>query len=318
MPPRTVATAMLIDLIRRSPVREMTMADIHRARAGILPQSPPLSWLTGRVDPDVGIRFATAPARDGYEIPLRIYRPRAIPDRQADVPLILWFHGGGWVLGNVVNYDPICTELAAALGAVVVSVDYRLAPEHPAPTAARDCIDAARWLNRHADKLSADCTRMAVAGDSAGGNLTAVVAQAMREPDPIPLRAQVLIYPATDATMSAPSIAQHARGGILTRDDMYGFRDHYCPAGTDLRDPLISPLFGNCHDLPAALIQTADLDPVRDDGIRYAARLEAGGTAVRLTNYRRVPHGFASFPGGSRQGRLQRREMVAFLRGHLR
>lgn len=314
MPLRTALLTALVDRVRRPPIDEMSRADITAARAGLIPTRPPFSWLTGRVDPTVAITTAEAPARDGHVLPLRVYRPAGAG---ADAPVILWFHGGGWVLGNVANYDPICADLAAGTGAVVVSVDYRMAPEHVAPTAADDCVDATLWVAAHGEQEGWDESRVAVTGDSAGGNLSAVVAQVLRDRGRSPIRAQGLIYPATDMTMSSPSITEHPNGGILTKRGMEAFRDHYCPPGTDLRDPLVSPLFGRLEGLPPALVQTADLDPIRDDGSRYAAALQAAGVQVELTNYPGVPHGFVSMPGATRQGKAQRRELIAFLRRHL-
>ena len=315
MSPLTTATVAVIDRLR-VPVQQMGEQERHEARGATYPTRWPISRVTGAADPAVGITFGTAPARDGYEIPLRIYRPRAIRDSETDVPVIVWFHGGGWVLGNVVNYDPLCTHLAAEVGAVVVSVDYRLAPEHPAPTAAHDAVDATTWMAAQSDVLRADAHRMAVAGDSAGGNLAAVVAQVVRASGAEWIRHQALLYPATDLTMSSPSIEQHADAPILTRDAMLAFREHYAPS-MGYENPLLSPLFGNLSGLPPALIQTADLDPIRDDGSRYAVALREAGVDVRLTNYLRVPHGFASFPGVSAAGAQHRWELVGELRRHL-
>ena len=315
MSPTTTATVAAIDRLR-VPVQDMSEQQRHEARASTYPTRPPWSWVMGRVDRGVGITFGTAPARDGYEIPLRIYRPRAIRDVQDDVPVIVWFHGGGWVLGNVVNYDPLCTHLAAQVGAVVVSVDYRLAPEHPAPTAVHDAVDATTWVAAQSDVLRADAHRLAVAGDSAGANLATVVAQVVRDSGADWIRHQGLLYPATDMTMASPSITQHANAPILTRDSMLAFRELYAP-GADYRDPLLSPLHGDLAGLPPALIQTADLDPIRDDGSRYAAALRSAGVETRLTNYLRVPHGFASFPGASAAGPQARWELVSELRRHL-
>ena len=160
------------------------------------------------------------------------------------------------------------------MGCVVVSVDYRMAPEHRAPVAVDDCVDATTWVGVSGDVLRADTSRMAVAGDSAGGNLAAVVAQVLRDHGDTRLRHQALIYPATDLTMSSPSIGEHANAAGLTKRSMDAFRDHYVPAGHDLRDPLLSPLFGRLDGLPPALVQTADLDPLRDDGTRYAAAIK--------------------------------------------
>ncbi|CAN7439525.1 alpha/beta hydrolase [Knoellia sp. LjRoot47] len=315
MSPLTTATVAVIDRLR-VPVQEMDEQQRHEARGSTYPTRPPQSWVTGVADPAVGITYGTAPARDGYEIPLRIYRPRAIRDAQDDVPVIVWFHGGGWVLGNVVNYDPLCTFLAAGVGAVVVSVDYRLAPEHPAPTAAHDAVDATTWVAAQSDVLRADAHRIAVAGDSAGGNLAAVVAQVVASSGADWIRHQALLYPATDLTMSSPSIDEHANAPILTRDSMLAFRDHYAPA-RDYENPLLSPLFGDLAGLPPALIQTADLDPIRDDGSRYAVALREAGVEVRHTNYLGVPHGFASFPRVSAAGAQHRWELVSELRRHL-
>jgi acetyl esterase len=161
---------------------------------------------------------------------------------------------------------------------------------------------------------------MAVCGDSAGGTLAAVVAQAFRDrftARASPLRHQALIYPATDLTMASASIDQHAEAPLLTRRNIIAFRDHYAPPGTDLTDPLLSPLFGRLDGLPPALIQTADLDPIRDDGLRYAEALTEAGVAVRLTNYVRAPHGFASFPGLFAAGAQHRAELCGELRRHL-
>ncbi|HEX8780102.1 MAG TPA: alpha/beta hydrolase [Nocardioides sp.] len=315
MSPLTTAAVAVIDRMR-VPVEEMDEQQRHEARAHTHRTAPPHSWVTGVADPAVGITFGTAPARDGYEIPLRIYRPRAIRDAQDDVPVIVWFHGGGWVLGNVVNYDPMCTHLAAQVGAVVVSVDYRLAPEHPGPTAALDAVDATTWIAAQSDVLRADAHRMAVAGDSAGGNLAAVVAQVVGGSGSDWIRHQALLYPATDLTMASPSIDEHPNAPILSRASILAFRDLYSPQ-QDWENPLLSPLLGNLEGLPPALIQTADLDPIRDDGIRYAAALRDAGVDVRLTNYLRVPHGFASYPGASAAGRQHRWELVSELRRHL-
>lgn len=315
LPPTTAAVVALIDRIQ-VPVEEMTVEQRHKARATAYPRWKPFSRLLGRVDPAVGITFGTAPARDGYEIPLRIYRPRAIRDAQADVPVVVFFHGGGWVLGNVVNYDPLCTFIAAEVGAVVVSVDYRLAPEHPAPTAAHDAVDATTWLAAQSDVLRADAHRLAVCGDSAGGNLAAVVAQVVRDSGSDWIRHQALIYPGTDLTLASPSIEEHAHAPILTRRGLLAFREHYVP-DRDWENPLVSPLFGKLDGLPPALVQTADVDPIRDDGTRYAAALQAAGVETRLTNYLRVPHGFASLPGISAVGAQHRWELVSELRRHL-
>ena len=315
--PRTALISRLLDGPLRTPVERQSLEQIQAERGVVTPDRPPFSWVTGRVDRSVGITYGTAAARDGYEIPLRIYRPRAVRDADVDVPVVVFLHGGGFVRGNVVMYDPLCTALAARVRAVVVSVDYRLAPEHPAPTAALDATDAAIWVADHGAALRADTRRLALCGDSAGGNLAAVAAQLLRDRGASPVRHQALLYPATDMTLASPSIAANADAPMLTRTSIVAFRELYAPTGSDWRDPLVSPLFGDLEGLPPALVQTADLDPLRDDGIRYAEALEAAGVPVRLTNYVRVPHGFASIPGMVPTAAQHRAELVGELRRHL-
>lgn len=315
--PRTALLTAVLDGGLRKPVERQSLEEILADRGTVTPDRPPFSWVTGRVDRSVGITYGTAPARDGYELPLRIYRPRAVRDTDTDVPVIVFLHGGGFVRGNVVMYDPLCTFLAARVRAVVVSVDYRLAPEHPAPTAALDATDATAWVAEHGAQLRADTRRVALCGDSAGGNLSAVTAQLLRDRGDSPVRHQALLYPATDMTLASPSIAALAHAPMLTRASIVAFREHYAPTGSDWRSPLVSPLFGDLEALPPALVQTADLDPLRDDGLRYAAALQSAGVPVRLTNYVRVPHGFASIPGMVPTAAQHRAELVDEIRTHL-
>jgi acetyl esterase len=317
MPPLTATFTAVLDRFMRRPIEDLDLPEIQAGRGRTYPARPPFTWVTGPVDRRVGITYGTAPARDGYEIPLRVYRPRSVRDSEADVPVVLFFHGGGWVQGNVVMYDPLCTHLSQQVRAVVVSVDYRLAPEFTAPTAVHDCIDATRWVAAHGEVLRADTSRLAVAGDSAGGNLAAAVALATRDAGGPRISHQALLYPGLDLTLSSPSIDEHAHAPVLTRASIEAFRRHYLPDGADPRDPMLSPLFGDLAGLPPALVQTADLDPLRDDGIRYAHALRAAGVAVRLTNYVGLPHGFASFPGVVPAGAQHRAELVQELRSHL-
>jgi len=313
---RTRVFTTLLDRFGRESIIDMDLAGIRKSRAGVAPAVPPFTWVTGPVFADVTRADTSFPARDGHQVPLRVYRP----DRSGAVlPVIAYFHGGGWVLGSTRMYDPLCTFLARAVEAVVVSVDYRLAPEHRAPQAVHDCVDAVRWLGHNADSLGGNGSRLAVSGDSAGGNLAAVVCQVVRDEDGPAITHQVLLYPATDATRSQPSIAEHARAPMLTRAKIDAFLEHYLgPDGLATDDPLVSPLWATSHaDLPPALVQTADLDPLRDEGTLYAARLAAAGVPVRHTNYVGVPHGFASFPGATTIGRQHRAELVVELRRHL-
>ena len=316
MPLRTRIFATYLDRFGRDSIVGMDLDDIRRSRAKVIPAVPPFTWITGPVFADVTREDTRFPARDGHELPLRVYRPAG---SREPLPVLVFFHGGGWVLGSTRMYDPLCTLLARGVGALVVSVDYRMAPEHRAPKAVHDCVDAVRWLGEKASSLGGNGSRVAVSGDSAGGNLAAIVCQVVRDQGGPTIAHQALIYPATDATMSQPSIMEHAGAPILTRAEMDVYLDLYLgPDGLAADDPLVSPLWAASHaDLPPALVQTADLDPLRDEGRLYADRLAAAGVPVRHTNYVGVPHGFASFPGATNIGQQHRAELVAELRRHL-
>jgi acetyl esterase len=223
------------------------------------------------------------------EIPLRIYTPAA----PAPLPLLVYFHGGGWVLGGIETHDGICRELANGAGCVVVSVDYRLAPEHKFPAAAEDCYAATHWAAAHAAELGADAKRLAVGGDSAGGNLAAVVPQMARDRGGPPIIFQLLIYPATDAAFDTPSYRDNADGYLLTTGDMRWFWNHYLNSAADAANAVASPLRAkHLTGLPAALVITAEFDPLRDEGEQYARRLEDAGVPARLTRYDGMIHGF--------------------------
>lgn len=302
----------------------MDLAGIRRRRATVAPTIPPFTWVTGPVFADVSRRDMRFQARDGHELTLRVYRPRLARGPQSRtaqrlLPVVVFFHGGGWVLGSTRMYDPLCTFLARTVEALVVSVDYRMAPEHRAPVAVHDCVDAVRWLGEHAASWGGDGSRLAVSGDSAGGNLAAVVAQVVRDDGGPPIAHQALVYPATDATMSQPSIVEHAHAPNLTRAKLDSFLDHYLgPDGLATNDPLVSPLWSASHaNLPPALVQTADLDPLRDEGRLYGEWMADAGVPVRQTNYVGVPHGFASFPGATTIGQQHRAELAGELRRHL-
>jgi acetyl esterase len=316
MPLRTRLFTTALDRLGRGSIVDMDLEDIHRARRSVAPTVPPFSWVTGRVARSVTIGTDSLAARDGHSLPVRVYRPSTAT---RDLPVVVFFHGGGWVLGSTRMYDPLCSFLAAEVGAVVLSVDYRMAPEHRAPTAALDCVDAVRQVSAHGERWSADTSRLAVAGDSAGGNLAAVVCQVVRDDGGPVIAHQALIYPGTDATMSQPSIGQHADAPVLSRPKIEAFLAHYRgPDGLATQDPLLSPLWAADHSgLPPALVQTADLDPLRDEGALYATRLSDAGVPVRLTNYLGAPHGFASFPGATPIAAQARAELVGELRSHL-
>ena len=317
MPLRTRVFTTLLDRFGGDSIVGMNLDAIRKSRASTTPAVPPFTWITGPVFRDVTREDTSFPARDGQEVPLRVYRPTATDE---PLPVVVYFHGGGWVLGSTRMYDPLCTFLARAVEALVVSVDYRMAPEHRAPMAVHDCVDSVRWLAEHASSLGGNASRLAVSGDSAGGNLAAIVCQVVRDEGGPTISHQALLYPGTDATQSQPSIVEHARAPMLTRAKLDAFLDLYLgPGGLSATDPLVSPLWAASHaGLPPALVQTADLDPLRDEGRLYAERLAAAGVPVRHTNYVGVPHGFASFPGATTIGQQHRSELVSELRRHLR
>ncbi|MFC7593826.1 alpha/beta hydrolase [Terrabacter sp. GCM10028922] len=315
-------TKLLVRALSRSRGAErMQSADeIARSRAWFAPARVPFTWVTGPVPTGVEISGTSFEARDGHEVDVRTYRPRHTDDEI--LPAMLWFHGGGWVLGNTRGYDPICAWVAHRARVAVLNVDYRLAPEHRAPQAAHDCVDAARWAASDASGAGIRHSGLGLAGDSAGGNLAAVVAQVLRGEGGVDVAYEALVYPALDATMSSPSVAQHAQAPILTRADMDAFLAHYLGDADDalhVRDPLVSPLHArDLSGLPPTLIQTADLDPLRDEGAQYALALHDAGVTVHHTNYPRVPHGFLSFPGATLSGAAARTELVDWVTRHAR
>jgi acetyl esterase len=216
-------------------------------------------------------------------VPVRWYRPEGADDTS---PVLVWFHGGGWVIGSVETADHTASKLASLSGVTVCSVDYRLAPEHRFPAAADDCDDVVR-------ELGANGRRIAVGGDSAGGNLAAVVCLAARERGGPEIALQVLVYPVTDLSMSQASYVENAEGYFLTADAMRWFIDHYVPDPADRKDWWCAPLHAeSLAGLPAAIVITAEYDPLRDEGEAYADRLREAGVPVELVRYDGAIHGF--------------------------
>ncbi len=230
-------------------------------------------------------RSVPGPAGD---IPVRIYRPEG----DHPLPVVVYFHGGGWVIGDIASHDTICQRLATGVPALVVSVDYRLAPEHPFPAAVDDCDAATGWVSARAAEFGGDPGRLAVAGDSAGGNLAAVVAIHARDADGPPIAFQLLIYPGTDMTCSLPSHTENGKGYLLDSDTIGWFRGNYL-AEADPRHPDASPLFADdLSGLPPALVVTAEFDPLRDEGEAFAERLRQAGVVVTTSRYDGMIHGF--------------------------
>jgi acetyl esterase len=226
------------------------------------------------------------------EIPVRIYSPQG----PSPLPALIYFHGGGWVLGDLESHDHVCRALANSASCVVISVDYRLAPENKFPAAVYDSYAATEWIANHAAELGVDRARIAVGGDSAGGNLAAVISLVARDKGGPNITFQLLIYPATDMRMSMPSIDENADGPLLTKAAMHWFVNHYLSHEGDRTDPLASPLLAsNLKGLPPAFIITAECDPLRDEGEAYGLRLEQAGVPVAVQRYAGMPHGFFSF-----------------------
>ena len=235
-----------------------------------------------------GVRNVSIPGPGGA-LGLRVYTPPG----EGPFPIAMMFHGGGWVIGDLDTADTQSREVSQGTGAVVVSVDYRLAPEHRFPAAAEDCYAATCWAQENAASLHGDPDRLAVVGDSAGGNLAAVVALMARDRQGPAIAFQVLVYPVTDGVaFDTPSYRDNAEGYLLTTKAMRWFWDHYADAA-DRANPYASPARADdLSNLPAALVLTAEFDPLRDEGEAYAARLKAAGNRVECERLDGLIHGF--------------------------
>jgi acetyl esterase len=229
----------------------------------------------------------------GGPIPLRLYRPA-----EGVLPAFVFFHGGGWVVGDLETHDVVCRQIARAAGAVVIAVDYRLAPEHPFPAASDDAWSATTWIAAHADELGIDAARMTVGGDSAGGGLAAVVALMARDSRKLRLALQMLLYPVVDLRAESVSYSKYAEGYLLTRSAMRWYIAQYAPTPQAVNDWRASPLLAPwVHGVAPALIITAELDPLIDEGEAYARRLRGARVPV---DYQVVPgmvHGFLTMGG---------------------
>ncbi|TDP93012.1 alpha/beta hydrolase [Labedaea rhizosphaerae] len=248
----------------------------------------------GAVRPVHQVADRLIPGADG-DLPIRVYRPSATTDA---LPTLVYFFGGGWTLGNIDTSDGICRSLANAVPCQVITVGYRLAPEHKFPAAVHDCHAAVCWIAAHADELGADPARLAVGGDSSGGNLAAAVTLLVRDGGSPALAAQVLVYPNTDRRGDTESMRANDDPALFNRRSVAWYWDHYLAADADGLDPLASPaLAEDLTGLPPALVITAEYDPLRDEGEQYAERLRAAGVEVRATRYPGMVHGFFSMTG---------------------
>ena len=279
--------ANVIDLIVKSgrpPYHQLTPKDARQMFRETRPASTPPAPQIGAVR-DVLTEGAQA-------IPLRVYRPPGVSDSRR-LPVLVYFHGGGWVIGDLETHDVLCRQLTAEAGVSVIAVDYRLAPEHKFPAAADDAWAATRWIAAHAAELGVDADRLAVGGDSAGGNLAAVVALLAREAGGPRIALQILLYPVTDLVSESQSYADLADGYMLTRDSMRWFVAQYLDSKDQAADWRVSPLRApSLAGLPPALVVTAGYDPLRDEGEAYARRLREAGVSVDAVSFGGMIHGF--------------------------
>jgi acetyl esterase len=295
---------VILDLVNASGFGDISEMEPTDVRALMESLSAPSTVHVARVE------NRTIPGPAG-EIPIRIYGP----DESGPLPVLVWFHGGGWVIGSLDTADGLCREIVDSAGCMVVSVDYRLAPEHRFPAGVDDSYAAARWVSEHATEIGADPSKVAVGGDSAGGHLAAVTAMTARDLGAPPLVFQLLVYPALEHEFSRPSMIENAEGYMLTADGMRWFYRHTLNDPSEGDDPRVSPIRAeSLADLPPAFVITAEFDPLRDQGLAYADALAAAGVTVTSTTYDGVFHGFFSMSAMIDQSKVAIGDAVAALR----
>ncbi len=284
--------------------------EAFKAQSALLAASP---------EPMKRIENIAIPGEDG-DLPLRIYYPKTgVSNNGGLLPITVFYHGGGWVICDLDTHDDLCRSLAAEAECLVVSVDYRLAPEHKYPAAVDDAWAALLWVAENAASIGGDYERIAVAGDSAGGNLAAVTALMARNQGGPELALQLLFYPVTDINdLNRPSHQQFADGFGLTRAAMEWFRELYLPEGQDPKDPHVSPLYAtDLTGLPPAVVITAEADVLRDEGAAYATALKEAGNHVEFKQSAGMIHGFVSMAGIVAAGTTARKEASEALRRFL-
>ena len=273
-----------LDQIAAAGVRDVPDLSVREARA----QMELGAVMTGRPPAVARVEDHRAAGAAGT-VRVRLTAPEGV----GPLPVLVYFHGGGWSVGSIASHDHLCRAVARASGVAVVSVEYRLAPENPFPAAVDDAEAATAWVAGNAPALGLDPGRLAVGGDSAGGTLAAVVARRARDRGAPKVAFQLLLYPATDANLDTPSYLENARGYLLTRDAMAWYWDQYVPEPARRLDPDAAPLRArDLAGLPPALVITAGYDPLRDEGEAYARRLDAAGVPVTLSRYPGMIHGF--------------------------
>ena len=296
--PQSQAVADFMAAVRMAPLNELSPAEAREV------------FRAARVPMDIPVHEVRDVVAGG--VPSRLYRPSA----DTSIGLIVYFHGGGWVVGDLETHDHICRTMAVNTGHAVLSVEYRLAPEHKFPAAIDDAMAATRWAHENAASLGVDGGRFAVAGDSAGANLAAVVAQQ----GVVPLKYQVLVYPTVDMSMTLPAIEENAEGPTLTKVMMKWFVDHYLRDERDVTNVLASPLLAPDDVLkrvPPAVILTSEYDPLRDDGEAYGKRLVANGVSASVVRFNGTLHGFYSMLAGVDDAAAAHYLVAAMIRKYL-
>jgi acetyl esterase len=249
--------------------------------------------MTGPKDVPIGKVANLVCPGPGGDIPLRIYTPVA-PAAEA-LPALLFFHGGGFVIGNIDTHDGLCRIIANEAGVRVIAVDYRLAPEHKYPAAIDDAYAALTYVEANAAQLGVDANRLAVGGDSAGGAMTAVMTQMAKEKGGPKIAFQLLFFPVTQIGEETTSLKNYAEGFVLERAGLEWFYKNYVPAGADRKDPGISPLYGSVEGLPPAYLTVAEFDPLHDEGLEYGRKLKAAGVPCEIVDYPGLVHDFIYF-----------------------
>jgi acetyl esterase len=289
-------------------IQPLYTLSIEEARAADLAA---IQESAGTGEPVRHVADTTVPGPDG-DVPVRVYRPTETTE---PLPTLVYFFGGGWTLGSIETSDEICRNLTNLVPCQVITVGYRLAPEHKFPAAVHDCYGAVAWLAEHGRELGADPGRLAVGGDSAGGNLAAAVTLLSRSNGGPALAAQVLVYPNTDYRGDTESMRDGDDPVLFNRRSVAWYWGHYLADPEDGRNPLASPLLADdLRGLPPALVITAEYDPLRDEGERYAERLREAGVPVALSRYDGMAHGFFASPAVFDASRHARVEVATFLR----
>jgi acetyl esterase/lipase len=299
----------ILDMMNAAPGPPTHLVPVDQARAA---HDSETAEMSGPGQEVAEIRELLAPGPAG-PIPIRLFRP----DREGALPLVAYLHGGGWVMGSLDGFDPVCRALANASGAIVASIDYRLAPEHPFPAAPDDVRAAVRWLAAQAAELGADPSRLGIAGDSAGGNLAAVTARRLRDEGDSPLRFQALVYPVCDSGLNTPTYRDKGEGFGLTALSMKRYWEFYLD-GADGRQADASPLaVDDLSGLPPAFVLSVRDDVLCDEGESYARALEAAGVPVTLRRYDGAVHGFFRWLAKAELSRRAVAEVGAALRAGL-